>query len=285
MANIKWSAFPTETTSVSGDQLVGLHTGLNYQITSVGVPNGGTGQVTLPAYELLAGGTTATGAVQSVLTGNANQVLLSGGAAALPAFSTATYPATTTINQLLYSSSNNTIAGLATANSAMIFTSSTGVPAWSASLTNGQIMIGSSGASPTPATLTPGTGISISNGAASITISSNGAIPWVDETGSSVTMNVNTGYTSDDGASLVTFTLPATSSIGDFVEINGKGSGLWTIAQAAGQQIHVSGSATTSGVGGSLSSVGQYDNVRLRCLTANTIWTVVSQQSAGLTIV
>ncbi len=98
-------------------------------------------------------------------------------------------------------------------------------------------------------------------------------------------MATNTGYTSDDGASLVTFTLPTTSAIGDWIEINGKGSGLWTIAQATGQQIHINGSATTSGATGSLSSVGQFDNVRLRCLTANTIWTVVSQQSTGLTVV
>ena len=103
---------------------------------------------------------------------------------------------------------------------------------------------------------------------------------WVDETGASVTMAANTGYTSDDGASLVTFTLPATSNIGDWVEITGKGSGGWTIAQAAGQQIQASGvGATTLGVGGSLSSAHQYDCVKLRCLTANTLWTVVSQQS------
>jgi len=108
---------------------------------------------------------------------------------------------------------------------------------------------------------------------------------WIDEITSTVTMNANTGYTSDDGATLVTFTLPTTSVIGDWIEINGKGSGLWTIAQATGQQIHVNGMSTISGTSGSLSSVGQYDNVRLRCLTANTIWTVVSQQSTGLTIV
>jgi hypothetical protein len=108
---------------------------------------------------------------------------------------------------------------------------------------------------------------------------------WVDQTSASVIMATNTGYTSDDGASLVTFTLPTTSTIGDFVEINGKGSGLWTIAQATGQQIHIGTSTTTSGATGSLSSVNQYDCVRLRCLTANTIWTVVSQQSSGLTVV
>lgn len=208
-------------------------------------------------------------------TATANQVLLSGSSSA-PAWSTATYPPTTTINQLLYSSAANTVSGLSTANSAILRTGSTGVPGWSASLTNGQLLIGSTGATPTAATLTAGTGITITNGAASITISSNGADVWVDQTTASVTMAANTGYTADAGASLITFTLPATSAIGDWVEINGKGSGLWTIAQATGQQINFGNVATTVGTGGSLSSTLQFDNVKIRCLTANTIWTVVS---------
>jgi hypothetical protein len=109
---------------------------------------------------------------------------------------------------------------------------------------------------------------------------------WVDQVSATVTMVTNTGYTADAGASLITFTLPTTSAIGDFVEINGKGAGLWKIAQAAGQQINISGgTATTLGVGGSLASVLQFDCVRLRCLTANTIWSVVGQQSTGLTVV
>ena len=150
--------------------------------------------------------------------------------------------------------------------------------------TNGQIPIGN-GTNYVAATITAGTGINVTNGAGSITLASSGASPWVDQTTASVTMAANTGYTSDAGASLVTFTLPATSAIGDWVEINGKGSGLWRIAQAAGQQIFIAPSNTTSGAGGSISSVNQYDCIRLRCITANTIWVVVAQQSTGLTIV
>jgi hypothetical protein len=141
---------------------------------------------------------------------------------------------------------------------------------------NGQTFIGSTGANPVAATLTAGTGISVTNGAGSITIAASGSAGWVDQTTASVTMAVNTGYTSDNGASLVTFTLPVTASIGDFVEINGKGSGLFTIAQASGQIIHFGNLASTSGAGGSVSSVLQYDCIRLRCVTANTTWSVVS---------
>jgi len=146
----------------------------------------------------------------------------------------------------------------------------------SLTLSDGQIVIGSSAGAPLAATVSSGTGISISNGHNTITISSNGANPWVDETGSSVTMATNTGYTSDDGATLVTFTLPATANIGDWIEINGKGAGGWSIAQATGQQIHFGNAATTSGTGGSLSSTNQYDCVKLRCITANTTFSVVN---------
>jgi hypothetical protein len=142
--------------------------------------------------------------------------------------------------------------------------------------TNGQTFIGSTGNNPVAATLTAGTGITITNGSGSITISSSGSAGWVDQATGSVTMTTNTGYTSDDGASLVTFTLPTTSAIGDFVEINGKATGLYTIAQATGQQIHFGNIASTSGASGTVSSTLQYDCIRLRCITANTIWVVVS---------
>ena len=123
-----------------------------------------------------------------------------------------------------------------------------------------------------------------------ITAASNIAIsgaanPWIDETSSAVSMVTNTGYTSDDGATLVTFTLPTIAGVGDWLEVNGLGSGLYKIAQNSGQQIVVSGvAATTTGITGYLASVNQYDCVRLRCLVANTIFTVVSQQSTGMTV-
>jgi len=54
--------------------------------------------------------------------------MLQSGASTAPSWSTATWPATTTANQLLYSSANNVIAGLATANNGVLVTSSGGVP-------------------------------------------------------------------------------------------------------------------------------------------------------------
>src|SRR5579863_1257257 len=106
-------------------------------------------------------------------------------------------------------------------HNAILTTNATGVVTPIA-VTDGQVVIGSSIGAPIAATLTSGTGVSITNGHNTITIATSGADHWVDQTTASVTMAANTGYTSDAGASLVTFTLPTTSAIGDWVEIDGK---------------------------------------------------------------
>ncbi len=141
--------------------------------------------------------------------------------------------------------------------------------------TNGQLPIGSTGADPVLATLSAGTGISISNGAGSITInSSGGGFTWTDVTGSTQSMAVNNGYTTNDGATLVTLTLPATAAYGTVFAVVGKAAGLWTIAQNASQTIHFGSTNTTTGTGGSLSSTKQYDVVYLLTTIANTDFTV-----------
>lgn len=141
---------------------------------------------------------------------------------------------------------------------------------------NGQIPIGN-GANYTVTSITAGVGISIIAGVGSMTINSTGAINWVDQTTGSVTMGANVGYTVDNGAILVTLTLPASANLGDFVIIQGFSSGGWRIAQAAGQQIHLGNTATTLGVGGSLASTNQYDAITLRCAVAGaTVWTCIN---------
>jgi uncharacterized protein YraI len=150
-------------------------------------------------------------------------------------------------------------------------------------LLDGQVVIGSSIGPPLAANIIAGSGITITNGHNTITISTNGASPWIDEAGATVTMTKNTGYTSDDGATLVTFTLPTTAAVGDWIEINGKGSGGWTLIEGAGQIIHFGNQITTLTTG-SISSTNQWDCIRLRCVTANTTFTVVSAVG-NLTIV
>lgn len=107
------------------------------------------------------------------------------------------------------------------------------------------------------------------------TASAGSNFTYTDITGTSQAMVANNGYTANNIA-LVTFTLPATAAYGTIVSIIGKGSGLWTIVQAAGQTIHYGSSNTTTGVGGSLSSTLQYDVVTLLCTIADTDFTVIS---------
>lgn len=217
--------------------------------------------------------------------GVANQIFMSAGAAS-PVWSTATYPATTTINQLFYSSAANTVTGLASANSAMLSTGATGIPAWSASLTNGQIMIGATGGAVLPGTITAGPGISVAVGANSITISGTGSgIGWNEIVASPQAMTADTGYVANTGG-LLTFTLPVTAAFGTAIDLIGKGAGGWLIAQNAGQNIQVGNVSSTVGVGGSVASTNQYDSISLICTTADTTWTVLGgPQSSGLTIV
>lgn len=108
---------------------------------------------------------------------------------------------------------------------------------------------------------------------------------WVNTVTNTQQMAVNTGYISNDGATLVTFTLPSTAAIGDSVQVLGKGTGLWTIAQNSGQTIHFGSLNTTTGATGTLSSTLQYDCVRLRCITANTDWIVTGETQGNLTVV
>lgn len=63
----------------------------------------------------------------SSATATANQVLLSGASTA-PTWSTATYPATITANNLLFSSADNALGGLATANTSILGNNTSGAP-------------------------------------------------------------------------------------------------------------------------------------------------------------
>lgn len=146
----------------------------------------------------------------------------------------------------------------------------------SIALTNGQLAIGSTGADPVAATITAGTGISVTNGAGSITVAATGGgLTWTDVTGTSASMAVNNGYLANN-AGLVTLTLPASATQFSVIKVQGYGAGGWAIAQNANQQIRLGSNATTVGVSGSLASTDANDSVTLLAAVggASTIWTV-----------
>jgi hypothetical protein len=144
-------------------------------LTVVGTPltNTLTFQLTgLTNHAVLVGAGTAT--ITNVGPTATTGQVLQNNSGADPSYSTATYPSTTTINQILYSSATNVVSGLATANQAVLTTGATGIPVLTALATNGQLIIGSTAGVPAAATLTAGTGISITNGSNSITIAATG---------------------------------------------------------------------------------------------------------------
>jgi hypothetical protein len=241
-------------------------TGTLTNTTSVTFPTSGTLATTsqLPSLplSLANGGTNAaltannggifysSASAGAILAGTATaQQLLLSGASTTPQWSTSTYPLTNAANSLLYASSSNVMAALLTANSSILTSNGSGVPSWSASLPSG-------------------------------------VAPYstVDQTSGSATLAVNTQYVTDNGASLVTYTLPATAAQGSIFRVFGSSSGGWKIGQATGQTCHVGSSATTAGVGGSIASTNQWDNIELVCTTANTTFAAHGIQG-NLTIV
>jgi hypothetical protein len=125
-----------------------------------------------------------------------------------------------------------------------------------AASTNGYVLTGNSGSAPSfqalPVALTP----------------------FINVTGSTQAMAVNTGYVSNDTSTLVTFTLPATAAVGQRVAVQGAGSGLWRISQNASQTISFNAATTTSGTSGYILSTSQFDTIDLVCITTNNAWAV-----------
>lgn len=244
-------------------------------ITTIGSLNTLTISLTgLTNHAVLVGAGTAT--ITNVgPTSTAGQVLQSAGASADPAFSTATYPSTTTINQLLYSSSANVVSGLTAANSASLVSTSTGVPVWSGTMTNGQMIIGSTGATPAAGTITSTGGtITVSVGAGTLNLEvAGGGFAWNNITAASATMAKENGYQSNN-AGLVTLTMPsvASSTFGDTIKVGGLGAGGWLIQCVATQLIHMGSTATAAA--GSIASTNRYDQLELVCSSTTTEWFV-----------
>jgi len=150
--------------TISGDSGGGL-TGSSFTFTASGIglsfAGSGSTETLGGVLKLANGGTNAnltasnggifysTSTAGAILAGTAtaDQVLLSG-SSTTPAWSTATYPATTTINQLLYSSSNNVIAGVTAGDYGVLISSSSGVPSWLANGTTGQILTATTSGTP-----------------------------------------------------------------------------------------------------------------------------------------
>lgn len=231
------------------------------------VNHGGTGQTTLAAHGVVIGN--AASGVNVTATGLAGQIFQSSGALADPVWTTATfpstatstgtilradgtnwvattstYPATTSINEILYSSANNQVTGLTTGNGGVLNTSSSGVPSITANPTFGvqQTTQGSLILANTAA------------GAFSTTIKS-----------------------SNSASEAWTLTLPISKGTNGYIlTTDGTGVSSWTNPTALGIDIDVNSTAITGGTSGRL----VYDNAG----TFGEISSITTNGSDALTI-
>lgn len=112
-------------TQLTGALQAGPGSGSQVLSGTLPIANGGTNQAGAAVNGAVIYSTAA--AYGYTAAGSSGQILRSAGAAS-PTWTTETFPASTTINQILYSSAANVISGLATANTGALVTSSTGVP-------------------------------------------------------------------------------------------------------------------------------------------------------------
>ncbi len=143
-------------------------------------------------------------------------------------------------------------------------------------LSAGQVLIGTTSGDPSAAALTAGTGISISSVSGSITItntSASGGLATVNQTGSSVTMAVNTQYiNTSSGNAQVTYTFPATAAQGSIFRIVGVtgNTGGWVAQLASGQTAWVGNSVCSTA--GTWTSGNATDVISFICTVANTVF-------------
>jgi len=116
--------------------------------------------------------------------------------------------------------------------------------------------------------------ISVAGTNSTLSISSS-IIPFTwNNQATTTTMTSNNGYIVTSGSQV--FTLPATSLIGDAIEILLNGGTSWRINQDSGQSIIINTETTTIGTGGSITSTGVGQAIRLICVEPNTKWQATS---------
>lgn len=191
----------------------------------------------------------------------------------------------TTISSVgIGSTSQTTVGALTVGSLASGFTvvsgalGGTGVANTGKTITLGGNLV-TSGAFNFTATLTADTNVTLP---ASGTLATTAqVIAAVDQTSGTVTVANNSIYSINNGASLVTLTIPATTVFGFRFTVVGMSSGLWKIQANTGQIVNIGSNATTTA--GSVTSTNQYDSVTIFCTVANTTFVNVGSPQGTLT--
>lgn len=99
---------------------------------------------------------------------------------------------------------------------------------------------------------------------------------FIDVTTPTQVMVSNTTYLADNPTQ-VTFTLPASSAVNDYLRIIGFGAGGYVVNQiTSSQQIFDSAASSTLGITGSLTIGSPADSVWLVCINSSGVWSVVN---------
>lgn len=220
---------------------------LGFTTTEARVPVGTTnGQVLQVASGASAGISYSTPTYPSA-SGTSGQILASDGTNNI--YTTATYPATTTINQILYSATANVVSGLATSNSSVLITSSGGVPSLSTTLPSG--LAATNLTLTTPALGTPSAGVlsscTATGGVRSFQIFTSGTAQTYTKPANvtSILVEVIGGGGGGGGC--------ADPGAGNIASASGGGGGGYArlyIASAAGTYTYTVGASAAGGVGG-----------------------------------
>lgn len=244
-------------------------------ITTVGTANTETVTLTgLTNHAILVGAGTTT-ITKVGPTATAGQILQSAGSSADPVFSTATYPATTTINQILYSSSANVVGGITGSNDGVLITSHTGVPSLLAAGTTGQVLTATTGAPASWASpATSGTVTSVS------VVSANGLAGTVATATSTPAITLSTtitGVLSGNGTAIT-----GSSVTQHGVVVAGASNALSSIAPGTSGNVLTSNGtdwASSAAAGGGITTI----NGNSGSITGSTVSIVASQGTSVFT--
>ncbi len=136
-SNVNIAGVVTATTfSGSGASLTSLNAN-NISTGTLAIARGGTNGSATPTAGAVSYGTGT--AYAFTLAGTSGQILRSAGTGA-PTWSTATFPTTTTANEILYSSSTNTITGITTAVTAVLVSNNAAVPSFTSGTTANRVL-------------------------------------------------------------------------------------------------------------------------------------------------
>lgn len=238
---------------------------------TVSVAHGGTGVAAITAHDLIVGnGTSAVTLLAPSATSGVP--LISQGASADPAYGTAVV------------AGGGTGATTLTIHGVVVGQTTSAVHVTAAG-TDGQVLLGATSADPAFGTLTSTTGVAFTTGTNSLAVNiKSGGFAVSAVSGTSQAMAVQTTYIANN-ASLTTFTLPATASVGDVMNVVGSAlnTGGWKITYTTGQIIWGPSGASTITTGNAATGAAAAQVCSLVCVVANTTW-VIQSNSGTITL-